>query len=250
MIHAKASTGKLDTTIRGWRVRMAPAARRQALEAAGLVVDHAAVIAPKDTNKYVRGWVQAGRQIGVGTMPMPRLTGSKYARSLVGVLQQQVEAAERRQKILRAQLAAWYTNKGRKPDKWSRRLQKRIERQSQRIEQARTTLNALLENPHATVIRRKVGYVLAGNDLDEGRATGISGTAINVEVRSKVYGGRGRILTLGTTTRIQLDVLEPYALSVERLRQVRSRAMAYARRRIKFRTGNARMFARLLDVVQ
>jgi len=163
----------------------------------------------------------------------------------------QAVRARKLEKFYTRRLQVWYKNQNRKPDKWSRRLEKQALRQRERANKAEELARQFRDNPGATVIRRKYSYVLAGNDKQDRRNLnddpGRKG--LDIEIRNKVYGGQGKLVVFGKTVRVQLDVLEPYSLSVERLRNVRARSLAYARQQVRFRTGNARALSLLLDRV-
>lgn len=251
MIRAKVNTTALDRKVESWKAKMVPVAVAQAKRATQLTVEYATAIAPRDTNKYVRGWIQAGRQVYGGVARLPPIEQSKYAKHLAMALVVQAVRARKLEKFYTRRLQVWYKNQNRKPDKWSRRLEKQALRQRERANKAEELARQFRDNPGATVIRRKYSYVLAGNDKQDRRNLnddpGRKG--LDIEIRNKVYGGQGKLVVFGKTVRVQLDVLEPYSLSVERLRNVRARSLAYARQQVRFRTGNARALSLLLDRV-
>lgn len=109
------------------------------------------------------------------------------------------------------------------------RIRARIALYRERMERARSYINAIEQNPSATVVRRKYAYVFAGNEKRDPMGAGV-----DIEVRGQVYGGSGKITQDDKGVHVELKILEPYALSVERRTSIRSDALRYAQGRVKF----------------
>jgi len=90
LIHAKANLAPFNIALDKAKANMAPLAVAQAKQAAGLIVDFMGTNAPEDTTKFKRGIILAGRQIGAGSLPLPNLVASRYAKKLKAVLIRQM----------------------------------------------------------------------------------------------------------------------------------------------------------------
>ena len=237
MIQARADIAKFNTAIDRAKTGLEYVALAEARRATELVVDYMGRYAPEDTAKFKRGVILAGRQIGVGTLPLPPITRSKWNAELMKVLVRQVEFLEERVTALRGALQNQLAIESRRKKRASRsgksqkvqRLEAKIATAVDRVQRARMQVDKLKDNPFGTVIRRRVSYALAGNEDRDNQGYGIE-----VEVRDRVYGGAGRVYVTKREVRVLLQVLEPYALSVERRSGVRTRAMWWARSQVKF----------------
>ena len=113
MIRARANLAPFNRAMDKAKANMAPLAIARAKQAAGLIVDYMALHAPEDTTKFKRGAILAGREVGVGTMPMPALKASRYAGKLKSVLirqmmwfQRAIKKLEDRERDILAGIAA------------------------------------------------------------------------------------------------------------------------------------------------
>lgn len=190
----------------------------------------ALVIAPVDTNKYKRSWHEAGSDIVPLGVPRPPLKASQYHKDLLRVLVAQRERIEKRHARLKQALRRIYETRKLRKYKGSarkiRKIQAEMDRLDRRLAVAEKGIAALQQNPWATVIRRKVSYVLAGN---ERRKYLEKETAIDVEVRNRVYGGVGMIANYGTHTHVSMKLLEPHSTRVERQHQTYALSSRQAR---------------------
>jgi len=109
------------------------------------------------------------------------------------------------------------------------RIRERIKLYKERWNKAKGYVDAIDQNPSATVIRRKYAYVFAGNEK-----RGPRGEGVEIEVRNRVYGGGGKLTVTPNGVQVHLVVLEPYAYSVEKRTGIRAKAISYARSRVKF----------------
>lgn len=247
------STG-LNAKLAAWNANTQAATVQHVRSIVADVVNHADEIAPADTNKYRRAWIQAGQGCGVAARRLPQIQPSAYYKPLRRQLVAQATRMERRATALRNQLAqvqgearvqsalrGYDKRSGKKvsrqrKDKRIAKLTAEIERLKQRAIKVRQSVALLDANPSATVIRRKVSYVLAGNERRDARKADLDSYAIEIEVRGKVYGGSGTLLAVPGRVAAMLHIKEPYAATIENKHMVKRRSIAYARQRASFGT--------------
>lgn len=164
-------------------VNAGPKARQAALrEVAGPILAAVEAQAPRDTNRYVRAYMQAANQIGVGKAEPPVQEG-KFAEEFLTRLETQVSYWQTRYNQ--------YVNAGRTKERYFRKIEKRLTKAREQLQKW---------NPSAIIIfgRRSAK---GGNTLT--RAIG------------EVYGGEGRFVESGNRTFLQLVNKEPHARIVE-----------------------------------
>jgi chromosome segregation ATPase len=229
MIRAKMdSSGFLRRVARIRRAQ--PDAEHAAVRAlAGQVVEDIMDMAPRDTNRYARGWALAAKAAGVGSVTVPNIEPSKRNEWLVDRLDLQVaqwdarlaKAQERHAQMERTYHDR-YTSIGRY-DKWERDMRQKVTAAAKRVEKTKAlrdrateALEAIKADPHALVIWGK----RSKNDLAKGQIS---------TVRTKLYGGTGKVERIGDRTIVVLHNLEPHASIVETNKRVVARALARAR---------------------
>ena len=181
-----------------------PAARESAVKVmAGEVVRRVLLSGPRDTNRYLRGWAQAGNAAGVGPFFVPPLKAASWG---VTILRRLTEHERFWQRIV-----ARYERQGRS-DKWARRAQRDLEKAREQIRRFHDTAG---------------GAVIGFNIIGGGRAP---------TVRHKIYGGAGRVVRIGEKTVVELHNKEAHASLVEwRYGTMRSASRAF--RGVGLRTG-------------
>lgn len=173
--------------------------------------------APRDTNRYLRGWLQAAADIGL-VVALPPLLKSKHREELAKVLALQVTMINKRLAFLTQRKAEWYPE-SRRPDRYSRKLDREIERQYERLEKARDQARRFGMDENAIVMMRGTSAALAGYQKE------LRGDALMATVRDQVYGGSGRIIDGSTATVILLHNKEPYCRAIEKRHQVWAKAL-------------------------
>ena len=83
----------LRTQLRAVRKSQRPARHAAAEVLTRSIVEHVAQHAKRDTNRYVRGWIEAGRGAGVTGIPMPPLTESRNRERLMALFVEQYNDA-------------------------------------------------------------------------------------------------------------------------------------------------------------
>ena len=190
-----------------------------AVAMATAVYKHMSDNAPKDTNRYVRGWALAAISVGIDADP-PALRKSRHREALADVLAQQVNKIAKRLSDLQRTKHTWYDAKGRKPDKHSRKLDRDIAKQEARLEKAQDRARQYGMNEQAIVIMRRSSAALVGYQKN------LRGDALMAEIRLKVYGGRGSVVEVPGATIVVMHNLEPHSRAIEKRYRVFANAIA------------------------
>lgn len=230
MIVANVDTSRLSRRL-GEMHRQADAAALEVVRGgADLFVGFMAEHAPRDTVRYVRGWIEAGNSVGVGTKRnVPQLRESRWKLKVEQSLDRQIDRLvlqiNKRAEILNA----WYFSKGRPLDRWARKMQAEITRLSKALNRAVETKRKYLNAE---------GPVLAFDLFSNGRrvrtAAGkyrqLRQTMRQTTIRNQVYGGAGEIRLGADGPTVLLHNLEPHVTLVERKHRLILRAGAAVRR--------------------
>jgi hypothetical protein len=183
-------------------------------------VQNVVKMAPVDTHRYVRGWMQAAAGAGIPTGNLPMITQSRRRDELVNVLVKQVNAVRAQQARLEGRMELWYDKAGRPKRGYYHKLRAQIEKAKFRAQRAEDELSRFLASTGAVVMMRKHGAALNGYQRF------VSGDALNVTIRDKVYGGRGRLIRGNTQSGLALHNLEPHCRVVEKYKHPVARARA------------------------
>lgn len=230
-----------DGAVRKLRLAVANCekARRQGVNLIARAMVHGlARHSPTDTNRYVRGWIQAGQVAGIAGLPMmPALKESRYHKAAVPRMEHWVETLGSRLRALSQQRDDKYPNgKPRKGGRGYENLSDRIKTANDRYLRAREDLETLKGDPYALVFG-------AGTPVSNGRfvradspnlktrkgrpkrisvwvrgdkvAKFISNGRTAVSIRTKVYGGWGIVRHLNGRSLLTLHNREAHALIVE-----------------------------------
>lgn len=203
-------------------VRSLPAARMAAMRTVPATM--AAVfkaVAPTDTFRYLRGWLLAAIGAGAAGIALPALRRSRRADAIAGALVAQLAAAKNFQ-TMKEKERDWLIGRNQARGRKFARVLENIASAQARVQKARDALNRFLGSPAALAMMRKYSYVLSGNQRH------ISGKALNIEVKERVYGGRGEIVHGKDRSVLRLHNLEPHSTAVER----RSHVLAAAKRAV------------------
>lgn len=233
MIRVLANTSGLRTRFGAMR-RLGPFGRAAALRAnIGDRVRSWMAIAPKDTNRYVRGWAQAAMEIGAEGISMPPLKKSKYLEQYVEAFEFRIAglAANLRQKeallrdgsMVRGQKRPLSPSRRARTEKTVQSLRERIARERQRMRD-------LLAHDHAIVIGAGPIY-----SRDDGPFISLHRSWTKPTIRLRVYGGSGTMRTSGTVTIARLRNKEPHASIVQSRINLRTAMAVESLRRAKAR---------------
>lgn len=169
------------------------------------VVTHA----PRATNRYVRGWVQANNEASLEPMNLPTLMPNPKYDEFRRLLERQVEQNRRSAERLRGVLDAWFYSKGRRLTGYGRRLEGALRRVEHRLMRSEQELAKFIAADGQAVL-----VFVAGRDR------------ILTTVREKVYGGRGRLVVDQGGAYVEAQNLEPHATIVEARTGVVAKAAA------------------------
>lgn len=190
---------------------------------AGSFTQNLVNLSPRDTHRYVRGWMMAARDVGVKVSALPALRPSKNREKIIEALVRQRNGAvaeENRWLRLKEQ---WYEKTNRPRKGYYNKIVNESGKARKRVERAEQELEKFLANTDALAIMRGSGAALNGYQRM------IDPKKINLTVRDKVYGGRGRLLKGQVVTTVALQNLEPHSRTVEKYRGVTRKARALLR---------------------
>lgn len=193
------------------------AAREAYIMAMGSVfVNHVVKASPVDTHRYVRAWMQAAEGAGLKVGNLPKITPTKRRAAIEAILAAQLRATREQYRLEEFKLAVYEQadREGKQRPKigYYNKLVNRIYEAKARAEAARQELYKWVGNENAIAMMRGSGAALNGYQRN------IKGTALNLTVREKIYGGRGRLIRGNTRTGIRLHNLEPHCMVVERFK--------------------------------
>lgn len=180
----------------------------------------AARISPADTNRYVRGWIMAGKDVGVNAVPLPMLRPSRYTEAYKDALDRWVANLEGEIVRLQKLHEFWYPN-GVPPKEpkgstfWDINLQ--IDALAKKLVKARQRRDEF--DPLGATIVIGAGRIVRGADGFMALGGGAA-----VTYRRKVYGGEGQIIQRAGYTMLRLHNLEAHATFVERRYGVKRKA--------------------------
>lgn len=216
-----------------------PARVRMLRDFGDRVVEQLARTSPRDTNRYVRGWIDAGNQAGLGTRRLPTI---KQPRDTKFGLERLITQHERaRKRVVRAEksLEFWdniltnrYERTGRR-GRWRRDASRKraaakrtLVAATKQFERARQILLDATGTDDGRGATLNAGVIVIGGRKTK-KATSLSSLA---SVRTKPIGGEGQMLILGGRLVLRLANLEPHARIVERRHRVMRRAAESLRR--------------------
>lgn len=167
--------------------------------------------APRDTRRYVTGWIQAGNGAGVSTYPLLPIRTSRFAEQFEERLKDQAQKlgylvgnAERRVKRMRGILFNWYEKWGRK-DASARKFRAEVRKAEAAYQKLEQSYRRAKEEYAAYVKSRGEAVVIFGG----------KGRTLKITTRPKVYGGFGRVYSDADKTVMVLHNKEAHASIVE-----------------------------------
>lgn len=169
---------------------------------------------PRDTQRYVAGWAQAGNAAGVGPFAVPAIGTSKYFERAVKRLEAQLRWFESRAQYWAKIVENRYVAKNRS-DRWKRDAERKRDVRMRRAQRARDQLEKLTGTSIVIGLWSSIG--------------GKTGHKISTTVREKIYGGEGSLYPTEHGYEIKLKNAEPHASIVEKKYRIVRRARAAAR---------------------
>jgi hypothetical protein len=162
---------------------------------------------PRDTNRFVSSFIQAGEKIGVRGFPKPGIKASSRYALYLAALVRQVESYDSWIGVWKGRARNWYEAKGRTGEPYYQKIQqtiRKLERQRRRaleeLEKAKGSEAIIFMDEHGDIMR-----------------TNRSAKSRDVStVRVRVYGGDGRIVVANGQVGAVLHSKEPHANFVEK----------------------------------
>ena len=162
----------------------------------GEFVRRAVLYGPKDTNRYVRAWAQAGRDVGVKG-PIPPLKTSNYAPWHRERLEAQVKKWEGILKAAQENNDFWLGAARRQTKTGLRGKQKTLASKADKAEKtAEKWFNRAREELalwHAAEAAGQAPLIIYGNTTGRGGKNAGVRRKLGITVRAKVYGGEGTL---------------------------------------------------------
>jgi len=196
------------------------AARRESVAVlANEVVRFIITKAPRDTNRYVRGWQAAQNDISkasrtVGSVPLDTIRPSRYAAQILTRIRKQASYWTAVRTKLEQRAETYRSSGVKEGSPRMTRLLKSVEKVKEIERRARDMLRDLNENPDSATHAILIGGKKSLNPYTFGRLARSS---------RAFYGGYARMADIGGETFIEVKNLEPHANIVEsRTRLMRS----------------------------
>lgn len=188
-------------------------------------------ISPRDTRRYVRGWLLAGRDIGITDLAVPSLQATKYAEFYEKILYGQVEKLVREYTFIRSRMKLWFEDRGRPPTRWYNNAARQVAQIEKRLQ---TMLLQVARWESTTVAQTGIVFDarvnIAGWLKDGKNVQRLKGRKF-ASVREKVYGGEGGFITASNgITFGQVRNLEPHVKLIESRYGIVRKATAAVRR--------------------
>jgi ribosomal protein L18E len=178
---------------------------------------------PRDTNRSVRGFAMAHRDIGVQGVIVPAVRESAYTRQNLQRLVRQVRAAGRAVNKW-ARIEQLYVRANRTHQKYYRTILKELRFHTKRFNRATEELERFTR-----AVKEGGTPVVIGQGRKKYRR-GVSTPTRIATVRSAVYGGEGRVRRSGDATVAEIRNKEPHVRIVERNRRIAATAVREATR--------------------
>jgi hypothetical protein len=192
-------------------IEAGPASRRAAVvEMTRLIMVKVMATAPRDTNRYVRGWAQAANSAGIGSFPVPRVIPATHRDAILTALSEQRDFWQF--------LVDRYERQGRK-DRQQALAQRRLDQAQKQLEK----FWEAQQSGGGAVVAINLRINAKGQTYSPYRTGGR-----NIRVIHKIYGGSGRIINLGegAGTVVHLHNREAHASIVESNQRILGRAYA------------------------
>lgn len=198
--------------------------------------------APRDTNRFVRAWLQAANQAKVGDWALPDLEESKLNRRYEQILLGQKRIIARLIRGLQRRIDQWFVQRGRPITGWALKAQEKIEEYRQDLQRIEGLLAALREGNSLILLDAGAHNIFAYTDDT------FAATDVRVGVRrskakkprkppkrvfvrgyDKPLGGMGQVYIDETTVVVRLHNAEPHARIVESRERLLSAAVLKAK---------------------
>lgn len=186
MFSVKVDASRAKAKMRALIASSPTARRASVIEMTRLTLVRGLATAKRDTNRYFNGWAKAGNSAGIGRFPVLALNRASKFDRIESRIRYEIEWWKR--------IVDRYQRQNR-TDKWQRQAVRRLEAAKREYER---------------LFKAEGGAVIGINTYS---AIGSKRTPRAI---FKVYGGEGRIITMGNETLVQLHNKEAHTSMVER----------------------------------
>lgn len=192
--------------------------------------DRIASTSPKDTNRYLRGWMMACSAAGVPS-PLPTIQASSRQSEYIAALEKQRDWWAARVQELTARKQLWFDGRENlKKKTYFNKLTRQIARAEKRLEAAEKQLGAAIVADDGFLVMDGGFAALRGQWSAFSRAGGKNAIKKRTTtIRWKVYGGTARTRNSKGQTSVVLTNLEPHSAILESKAQYAHRAMVVTR---------------------
>ena len=197
---SRVDTSELRARLMDLRARVPAITRIAALEMNALLAERVAETSPRDTNRFVRGWLLAAMDVGPITVAVPNVAASARHSEYVDYLNRELRRAQKVLQGIVAVIDLWYTSKPnrRRNTPAYRELERKRKKQEKWIGRITEELKKLNDDPSALLFDKERG--------NRNYST----------VRTGVHGGRGVLVRLPGKTVVRWHNLEAHATIIER----------------------------------
>jgi len=204
----------LQKRIQLLRRNMPEISRQVAQEMNALLAWRVSDTSPRDTNRFLRGWLLAAKDVGPIPVIIPALRATSRHSEYIKYLQQELLRLETERKAVAGMIDFWYTSK---PNR-------------KRGTPAYNKMTSQVRKMDKWIVRVKEELVKAGGDetvllMDKERGKRNYST-----VRVGIYGGEGSIRRIGGKTLVRWHNKEPHATIIERKYGIIRNAMGMVKR--------------------
>lgn len=204
----------LQRRIQLLRKNMPEISRQVALEMNGLLAWRVSDTSPRDTNRFVRGWMLAAKDVGPIPVMIPAVKSTSRHAEYMKYLQKELTRLMNERKAVAGMIDFWYTSK---PNR-------------NRNTPAYREMSAKVRKLDKWIVRVQEEIAKAGGDetvllMDKERGRRNYST-----VRVGVYGGEGSIRRIVGKTLVRWHNKEPHATIIERKYGIIRNAMGMVKR--------------------
>lgn len=193
------------------KARYGPASEEAAVFIADEVMNRVLPRWPRDTNRSAAGWVEAANQAGLTQRQVPTIKKSIRHEWYIAALERQRDRALEYLRYWQRMQALYQRNDRTKQPYYRRKILPGLKFAEKRVAQAQEQLEGALRND-GFIIYDKGGFIY-------GDARYMKRHAIQhlTSVRTKFYGGKGRLLSGSGKAVVELTNMEPHARHIERV---------------------------------
>lgn len=178
-----------------------------------------ASLAPRDTNRYIRGWLLGAADVEISVEEIPPLQPSRYSEYYAKYLRDQARAVLTEIVELRERMRNWFEIPGKPPTQWYLDAERRVRKLARRLQRANEEIAKYEDVEIAgTALVMDARVQMSGWKSAAGRYFAQQAMVASklATVRNRIYGGRGAFVKAPSGAWfVQLINLEAHATIVE-----------------------------------